>query len=273
MGLVNIVPMEIPERVKHPGYTTAPSKAELERIKLASERVFTQEEIEAEEKATKYSIKRCPRVKPIPGTIGFFVRNILGGNAAIIEHLKDLIDTDIPDNSGNARYYKLKNILILWNNADEYSRQRIDIFDIMCDEAKVRRRMFYGWINEALFDSTEEQVKMSLQLHKTDFIELLMKMAGEKRNGTDRRLLAEMMKLVNGGGPQVVVNNEGDRTVINTQNVLPSFLSSIRRNEVIAPNLGRKELSEGNQNYIDGEVVEDEEKVLVENRVKKWEIK
>lgn len=213
-----------------------------------NDRPYSSEEEEAEVKAIRFSVTNFPRVPPIPGTLGFLSRNIRGGNEAIINFLKNVGVGD------NTKF--IKNFIILWNVMDEYSRKRVDIFDILCEKYNVRKGKFWGRVQEGMFDNHEALAKQTLLGYKAEFVELLKKMARMPKNHKDRELLAHALGLKKDSPLLQFTDNsvtQNTKVEVNQTNInLPSFAKSMRQQ----PSLEEeepKQLSEGKQDYIDAE--------------------
>jgi hypothetical protein len=249
------------------------SAAEAEKRKAAktatynlkdADRPLSEEEEEAEQKAESFPIHKYPKIKPIPGTLAYMFRNIKGGNESIIEFMRNAAS------SNNAKF--LKNFLILWNNMDEYSRKRIDIFDTLCRKYGVPNKKFWGVVQEGMFDYNDQLTQAALMGHKPEFVDLLRRMAAKERNAADRRLLAEALQLTAKQEPLIKVEDKSVHTTNNLNlNQVPSFVSSVRKTSM--PDLpDRKALTEGKQDYIDADFYventkteEDKEVVSIEH--------
>lgn len=225
-----------------------------------ADRPLDEKEVEAENNAVKFSLKGYPRVAPIPGTLGFLLRNLRGGNASVMEFLEYSITGD---NTNRTKW--IKNFIILWNGMDEFSKRRVDIFDILCRKYEIPRKRFWGVLQEGMFDFNDQLTQTALSGYKPEFIELLKKFAGDRRNHQDRALLAKATKLIDKDGPLIQVNdNSKTMTVNNTQvnNGIPSFSESIRRSEsgirqtTRIPTREVKQLEEGEQDYVDAVLIE-----------------
>lgn len=227
-----------------------------------ADRPLDEKEIEAEDNAVKFSLRGYPRVAPIPGTLGFLLRNLRGGNASVMEFLEYSISGD---NSNRTKW--IKNFIILWRGMDEFSKRRVDIFDILCRKYDIPRKRFWGVLQEGLFDFNDQLTQIALSGYKPEFIELLKKFAQDKKNHQDRKLLAQATKLIDKDGPLVAISdNSTNTTVNNTQinNGVPSFSESIRRSEkgirqTTTEKISTteiKQLEEGEQDYVDAVLIE-----------------
>jgi hypothetical protein len=227
------------------------------------------QELEAETKAEKLRIQSWKRITPIPGRIGFLLRNLhkdVGMRNEMVISFLELIE------DRNQRKF-IKNLLIWWGTLDEYSRRRVDLFDLFCERYGFGRAKLWATIQEGMFVSNDALTKTALDGYRPKLVELLIKMANKERNSGDRKLLAEAVGLIGGDTTQVkiednrqIVNN--NLNVVESSSPIPSFADSIRRadknvrkseyelEEIIAP----RELTDGNSNYlVDGFIVETEE--------------
>lgn len=239
---------------------------------INADRELSKEEIEAEEKAEKFSLKGFGRIYPNPGTLGYFFRNLRGGNEAVIEHLRNAA-------SSNKTKF-LHNFILIWNNLDSFSRRRVDIFDIICRKYSIDRAKFWGIFQEGCFKYNDAISQVAISNHKNEFVELLKrKMAGEK-NSADRKLYAEIAGMIDSKPLISIEDNSQNLTVNNNGNSqLPSFAQSISRAEQGIkkglPQVEPRRLTEGQQDYIDAEIILEErrDKELVEvNRTPEEEL-
>lgn len=224
-----------------------------------ADRPLDEQEIEAEEKATKFSRMVYRRIPPIPGTLAYLLRNIKGGNESVVEFLRW---SKVGERGNRTRF--IDTFLILWENMDEFSRRRIDIFDHLCRKYSIQPKRFWGVVQEGLFDHYEQLAQTALGEGKLNLISDIKKFASKEKNFNDRKLLAEAMKLTS-DAPLIKVEDKSQHLTVNTNNgSIPSFSQSIKRSEesirrdnVEIPK--PRELTEGKQDYIDGEVFEAED--------------
>lgn len=223
-----------------------------------ADRPLDENELEAEEKAVKYSRMVYRRIPPIPGTLAFALRNLKGGNESVIEFLRW---AQHGENSNRTKF--IKNFIILWDTMDEFSRRRIDIFDHLCRKYEIPLKRFWGVLQEGLFDHYAELAQTALGEGKLDLIENVKKFSSKEKGHQDRKLLADMMKLTT-EAPLIKVEDKSQHLTVNNSAV-PSFIESIKRTEKTvrqneqAPVVTPKELTEGEQNYIDAETFETED--------------
>lgn len=222
-----------------------------------ADRDLDEKELEAEEKAVKYSRLVYKRIPPIPGTLAFALRNLQGGNESVIEFLRWA-----QEGNNNNRTKFIKEFIILWETMDEFSRRRVDIFDHLCRKYSIPVKRFWGVLQEGLFDHYKELAQTALGESQPELVASVRKFANKEKNHQDRKLLADMCKLTT-EAPLVKVEDNSKHLTVNN-NVVPSFVDSIRRtekvvrsNEVELPK--PRELTEGEQKYIEAEVLESED--------------
>lgn len=234
-----------------------------------ADRELSEEELEAESKAVKFSNKDYVRIKPIPGTLGFMLRNFPGGNHSVVEFIT-WATQDVSQQGGhNGRIKWVKEVIIIWKNMDEFSRRRVDIFDILCRKLSIPLKRFWGVMQEGLFDYNDQITQTALSGMKPAFVERLNHLASLDRHHQDRRLMAEALKLT-GNQPLVSIEDKSVHQTLNVAGEVPSFSDSIRRSEENVRhtdlNFGQKKLTEGKQDYIDTEWADVPEKELVERK-------
>lgn len=229
-----------------------------------ADRPLDEAELEAESKAERYSITEYPRINPMPGTLSWLLRNFKGGNEAVYNFLCEA------QNSNDSKF--IKNFRILYNSMDEYSKKRIDIWDILCRKYEIRIKKFWAAIQEGMFDNNDALTQYALSGYKPQFVELLTRLVEKKGRTADIRLLAECLGLSKGQVFQVFdqrTNNSLNVQINNNGNgSVPNFAKSIKRTEapkleLIGDEEEQLQLTEGKQDYIDTEfsVVEEREKV------------
>lgn len=234
-----------------------------------SDRPYDDEEIESENQATKFPINIYKRIKPVHGTLGYAFRNIVGRNHVVIEALKNVG----VHQSKTHRF--IKEFIILWNNMDEYSRKRVDIFDWLCEKYDINKAKFFGIVQEGMFNFNNLMAQTALSGFTPEFIEIIKRMAKKEKNIGDRQLFAKMAGLTS-EAPILQLNDNSTNTKnelhLHEASPLPSFANSMRKSDEGVRTISsaqQKALTEGNQNYIDAEMVSEPEKELltVEQRV------
>lgn len=232
----------------------------------AQDRELDEIELEAEQKAEKFSLKNFKRINPIPGRIGFLLRNLhkdVGVRNEMVMSFIELVD------GANKRKF-IRVLRNWWNLLDDYSRKRVDIFDLFCEKYDIHRSRLWAVIQEGMYVNNDALTKTALDGIKPKLIPLLWKMAEKERNVQDRKILSEAVGIIGGEAPVIQDNSQttNNTLVVNDNNgVIPSFADSIRRSDKNVrktPTIEKKpqprELTEGEQNYIvDGYIVETEE--------------
>src|SRR5215831_7687687 len=227
-------------------------------------RPLTLEEEYAETGAVKFPVSKFPRVKPVPGTLGFLFRNLNGGNGTVAEALRNASES-------NASRF-VKNFIILWEAMDEHSQNRVDIWDILCRKFSVQYKKFWGVIQEGLFDFNEAMTQIALSDYKPQHVELLKRMAAKERNHTDRRILTEVLGLTK-QVPLFSFEDNSKNITVNAQ--VPSFNGSLERSgisKLVPPIKKPKALSAGEQGYIDAEFLSEGAKEPLEFKPLKIEL-
>lgn len=218
-----------------------------------ADRPLSSEEEEAEEKATKFSRMVYRRIPPIPGTLAYLLRNVKGGNESVVEFLRW---AKVGEKGNRTKF--IDTFLILWENMDEFSRRRADIFDHLCRKYDIPLKRFWGVLQEGMFDHNDQITQTALNGAKPQFVERLLQLSHKERNHQDRKLAATAMKLVT-DEPLIKIEDKSQHLTVNQNNTLggiPSFSQTIKRSEEVvrqqeAPK--PRELTEGIQDYIDAE--------------------
>lgn len=233
-----------------------------------ADRELDELELEAEQKAEKFSVAKFKRINPIPGRIGFLLRNLhkdVGTRNEMVMSFIDLVD------EVNKRKF-VRTLRQWWEVLDDYSKRRVDIFDLFCEKYDINRARLWAVIQEGMFVSNDALTKTALDGFKPKFIALMQKMVMNTKNSADRKVMAEALGLIGGEVPQVVneINNNSQTLIVNNNDSpIPSFADSIRRSDknvrTSIKSVAPKELTEGEQNYItvDGYIVAEEEKETV----------
>jgi hypothetical protein len=238
-----------------------------------ADRPLSVDEEEAENNAQKFSIKHYRRIVPTAGTLGFLFRNFSGGNFAVIEVIRDKIEHSQGINK------KLRDLLTLWNFADEFSRNRIDIFDHFCQKLNLERSKLWGFFQECLYEYQNLLVKMAISDMTLDLVENVDKFSRAEKNVRDRELAARITK-VDKVEPLVAINDNSttvnNNLSIKDSNIGFSFSEMIKsgdkvirgeedkRDEMDLITEEQRLLEEGNQEFIDGEIINENEKERIE---------
>lgn len=240
--------------------TGTPNPSSVIGAKRPKDRPLSEEESIAERRATILNKKEYPTILPFPGTLGFLLRNLRGGNEAVIQYLQ----SSVTFRNGSAR--PIKEILILWKNLDEFSKQRVDVFDQLCRLREIPPRKFSGWIAEGMFEYSNQENMIDLIEAKSELIGNIAKFANKEKNFKDRELLAKATKLTE-ESPLIAVNSvtniQKNSLTIEAGNV--GFADIIRKSEkLVASPFERKQLEAANEeDSIPVEFTVKKEKTLV----------
>lgn len=228
-----------------------------------SDRPYDDEEEAAEKQAVSFPINIYKRIKPVHGTLGYAFRNIKGRNDVVMEALKNL------SRANNNRYKAIKEFIILWNNMDDYSRNRVDIFDWLCEKYDMNKARFFGVVQEGMFNFNDLMAQTAISGYTPEFVELVQRMTKKERNVRDRELFAKMAGLTK---DSPLIGSIQDNSVkqelhVHTDSPIPSFTQAMRESDEGIRTIRQKPqriLTEGKQDYIDAEVTKDErEKELI----------
>lgn len=243
----------------------SPKQLEEEKIEKSTvyslkeaDRPLDDKEIEAEEKATKFSRMVYRRIPPIPGTLAYLLRNIKGGNESVVEFLRW---AKVGEKGNRTKF--IDTFLILWENMDEFSRRRADIFDHLCRKYDIPLKRFWGVLQEGMFDHNDQITQTALNGAKPQFVERLIQLADKEKNHQDRKLVATAMNLVK-DAPLINVEDKSQHLTVNQNSIggISSFSETIKRSEQVVRRETEipkpKELTEGDTEYIEAELVEDE---------------
>lgn len=241
---------------------------------MKADRELSIEELETEEKSERYSVTTYKRIKPVVGTLGYLFRNFSGGNEGVMELIKS---SRLPITGVSKAF---KQLIILWNEADEYSRKRVDIFDVLCLETGVRRDEFWGLFQQSSFLYNKIVQEMAIQAATADLIDNVFEFAKKETHTRDRELGAKIAGLAT--EKPLVQINDNSQTVNNNlsikdSNVGFSFDEMIRKGDKVISGerpqyeidkieAERKQLTEGDTDYVDGEVIEEREKELMRRK-------
>lgn len=222
-----------------------------------ADRPYDDEEESSEKEAVKYPVSFYKRIKPTHGTLGYAFRNIKGRNDVVIQALKYVT-------AKNRTTHKFIGIfLILWNNMDEASKRRVDIFDWLCEKYDVNPAKFFGVVQEGLFVFDDLMAQTAISGFTPEFVEIIKRFASKEKGIRDRELFAKIAGLAK-DQPLVQLNDNSTKNELNvTVNAsLPSFTDTMRKADegirTIAPAKPQKALTEGNQDYIDAEIIPEE---------------
>lgn len=235
----------------------------------ASDRPFAEEEEIAEQEAIKFPINIYKRIKPVHGTLGYAFRNIKGRNYVVIEALR---------NAGEGSRAKfIKNFIIIWNNLDVYSRNRVDIFDWLCEKYDVPKPMFFGYVQQGMYKFNDLMAQTAISGYTTEFIELVKKLTKTEKNIRDRELFAKMSGLTKDAPLIGSIQNNSTKNELHVHgnSPLPSFAQAMRKSDegirTLPQSQPQKALSEGIPDYIDAELITHSEEAELEDFHKRAE--
>ena len=246
-------------------------------IPLRNGRELENYELEAENKAIELSIKGFKRIKPVPGTLGYLFRDLMGGNHAVYEFVKNVLPSSHyvggkfrnEKRVGTQVEQLAKRVILIWNSLDEFSQNRVDVFDHLCDKVNLPKREFYGIAQKGMFDHFEAVTQRVLLETKPEVANNMRQFAREERNFRDRELAAKATGLTKDAP---IIGNIDASTKVNNNLVFESnFASSMKdiekqikdsegfiEGEIV--NNEPKQLSEGNTDFLNTELVEEDEK-------------
>ena len=234
---------------------------------LNNDRPLTEEEELIERKAKTVSHWR--RIHPIMGTLGFLLRNT--NNYVVIEHLRN-VASKVP----KGQLVSLNRVLNFFDELDEFSQQRVDIFDHICRKFNIDRDKFWGWFQQGSYQYLDVISKTAISNMRPRIVEAIGKHMMKEKNFKDRELAAKMAKLVD-NNPLVKIeetkNVTNNNLTVNNNSPFSNFTSSIRkadeqiRGQEVDEN---RLLEEGNkENFIDAEFYEEKEEdsVKIESNI------
>lgn len=143
-------------------------------------------EISFEEKAVRLPKGKFARILPIPGTLGYYLRDIVGGNATIMEFIK----IGLKESQG-PKGVKLRKIVHVWEIFDLDSRNRVDVFDWLCKKFDLPVYKFYGVVAEGMCKHHDIMTARVLMESKSEVVSNVRKFAKKEKNFRDRELLAK----------------------------------------------------------------------------------
>ncbi len=163
---------------------------ELKVIPLAYDRPLELNEEEAEAKAIKLSKVQFKRIAPLPGTLGYLFRDLLGGNQSVFTFINNSLEKGARQKSSTVAY-KIYKVILIWNALDTNSQNRVDVFDWLCDRIGVAKDKFYGQAAIGMFEHYEAISQRLLMESKPEMLNNIRQFAGKERNFRDRELLAK----------------------------------------------------------------------------------
>jgi len=249
-------------------------KKEVEIVPLRNDRPLEQYEIEAESNAVELSIKNFKRIPPLPGTLGYLFRDLIGKNEAVYNFVKNILPTSSytgtgnPNKTGSAKEIKAKRIIAVWNAMDEFSQNRVDVFDWLCDKEGLSRDDFYAFAAKGMFNHYEAISQRIIMETKPEVIHNVRQFAKSERNFRDRELAAKATGLTKDA--PIIGNIDASTKVNNNLSFSPNFNSVLKEadnavGEIIEGELVEepKQLSEGNNDYLNTAIKEESEEELL----------
>lgn len=243
-------------------------------------RPYSKEEEDAEDNAIKLTKLRFKRIPPIAGTLGYLLRNF--DNRIVMNYIKNCYES-----AAKAKPMQMGRVIALFNQLDENSQSRVDVFDYICREFNVSNSVFWGWFQAGAYEDMEAIMQTAI-IESTP--EVFATIAINAQNpdvkyDKARELWAKITGRLKDAGVNVSINQT--KTTINanagSQNIFGDFTKSIRNAEgnsslELESNLAlqgnneleQKSLPAANQEFIDAEIIIDEkqkEESLVERRI------
>lgn len=220
---------------------------------LTNGRALNKEEEEAEEKAESLPRAKYKRILPLPGTLAYLFRDIEGGNYTIANSVLETTLADVNKRNPNTIVGKANKVILLWNNFDEFSKRRIDVFDWLCEEVNLRKKKFYAIVMEGLYDHFDAISQRLLMESKPELINNARQFAKEERNFRDRELLAKATGVTKDA--PLIGSIDNSTKIQNNLNYQSGFSDVIKDTEKIIQ-------GEDNVDFVDAEIVENERKSL-----------
>lgn len=247
-------------------------------IPLRNGRELEENELLAEQNAIELSIRNFTRIKPVPGTLGYLFRDLIGGNASVYEFVKNIL----PDSNyigarsgaklGSKTDQLAKKVILIFNALDEHSKNRVDVFDHLCDKVGLARREFYGLAQKGMFDHFEAISQRVLMETKPEVIHNVRQFAREERNFRDRELAAKATGLTKDA--PIIGNIDASTKINNNLTIESNFSSSMKEIErqikdeefiegEVVNDIEPKQLNEGNTEFLNVEAIKNKEEELL----------
>lgn len=246
----------------------------LELVPLRNDRPLEQYELEAESNAIELSIKHFKRIPPLPGTLGYLFRDLIGGNQAVYNFVKSVLHPNIistkPNRNGNAKDMKAFRIIKIWNAMDEFSQNRVDVFDWLCDRFELAKDDFYAYAAKGMFNHFDAISQRIIMETKPEVIHNVRQFARSEKNFRDRELAAKATGLTK---EAPLIGNIDASTKVNANlNFSPSFNSMLKEADAVinedenfieAEEVEPKQLTEGSTEFLNTEVKKENEEELL----------
>jgi hypothetical protein len=226
-----------------------------------ADRPFSDEEIEIAHKAEIYNVDKegYDYIEPVLGTLIFLFRNLKGGNQSVIAALRTSL------NQKYAAMHKIKDVVTKYDSLDKYSQKRADVWDLICKDLNISPARIWDYFVVGMKEFVKASATMGVELNKNDIIEATAKFAQNEKNSKDRELLFKAGNLIS-NEPLVEINQQTNNTLNQQNNIFgESFAETIKNSNnqlrdkddlKILEETKQRELTKGNQDYIDAEVLE-----------------
>jgi hypothetical protein len=244
---------------------TPPEKVPV--IVLPRDRPYDEEELRTFKIALTYNIDMCPPMKPIPGNLAYYLRNV--DNEAAISILK----AGMRRRGFDKRYEDVEQVRVIlikfveyYNKLDGGSQQRPDVFDYLCITLGVNPLDIWEIFRVEAEQHSKEMVKHDIEI-QTPYVVNAIARKALKDNDVDAKKLFARIAGLDKDTPTVVFQDNSttnNTQVNNNQNIFTNFSASIRKSEVELDKANEpRQLEAGEQSYINAEysTVEEREKV------------
>lgn len=245
----------------------------LELVPLRNDRPLEQYELEAESNAIELSIKHFKRIPPLPGTLGYLFRDLIGGNSSVYNFVKNalpIVYSTKPTRNGNSKDIKATKVIRLWNAMDEFSQNRVDVFDWLCDRVELPKDDFYAYAAKGMFNHFDAISQRIIMETKPEVIHNVRQFARSEKNFRDRELAAKATGLTKDAP---LIGSIDASTKVNANlSFNPSFNSMLKEADAVinenenfieAEEIEPKQLTEGNNDYLNTETVKENEEELL----------
>jgi len=235
-------------------------------IVLPRDRPYDEDEQYAFKSALMYETNLNPIIKPTPGTLVYYFRNI--DNEEVLDTLRASMRrkgfAQRHENADELRVLLLK-LIEYYRKLDEGSRKRPDVFDYLCITLTIDPLDVWEVYKKEAEVHAKEMTKHDIEVLTPHVVKAIAKKALKDNDIDGKKLFARIAGLDTDSPAIVFQDNSVNNTQVNNnQNIFTNFSASIKRSEVELDNANEpKQLSEGEQNYIDAEYsdIENREKV------------
>lgn len=245
-------------------------KAPVEKVPvivLPRDRPYDEDELRTFNISMTYEKDLCPPIKPIPGKLAYYLRNI--DNEAVIS----ILEAGMRRKGFAKRYEQVESIrkeLLLFIDRfwklDPGSRQRPDVFDYMCIDLSLNPLDIWDIFRTESEVHSKEMTRHDIEIHTPAVVTAIARKALKDSDVDAKKLFARIAGLDN-DAPTVVFNDNSttnNTQVNNNQSIFTNFSASIKKSEIELDKANEpKQLTEGKQNYIDAEYSDIEQKEKV----------